>query len=161
MSTPSLHGNPRLSLDDSSANQPATGSGPSTAARRANARIWTGRALTALAGLFTIFDGVMKLFMPAPVVEATTRLGFPLSLTPGVGALLLLCTLVYLIPRTAVLGALLLTAYLGGAVAIQMRAGSPPFENVFPVLFAIVVWAGIYLREDRLRSLVPLRCLRG
>jgi hypothetical protein len=60
-----------------------------------------------------------------------------------------------------VLGALLLTAYLGGAVAIQMRAGSPPFENVFPVLFAIVVWAGIYLREDRLRSLVPLRCLRG
>jgi hypothetical protein len=104
-----------------------------------------------------IFDGVGKLVMPAPVVEASVRLGFPVSLNPGVGVLSLVCTLVYLIPRTSVFGAILLTGFLGGAVAIQMRAGSPPFETAFPVLFAILVWAGIYLRECRLWGLVPVR----
>ena len=117
----------------------------------------TGWALTVLCALFLVFDGVGKLLMPAPVVEATTRLGFPISLIPGVGILLLACTLVYLIPRTAILGAILLTGFLGGAVAIQMRAGSPPFENVFPVLFAIMMWGGVYLREARLCTLVPMR----
>jgi len=74
-----------------------------------------------------------------------------------VGMMLLACALVYLIPRTAILGAILLTGFLGGAVAIQMRAGSPTFETVFPVLFAIMVWGGVYLRERRLCTLVPLR----
>jgi hypothetical protein len=120
-------------------------------------RLRTGWTLTVLSGLFLIFDGVGKLLMPAPVVEATTRLGFPANLIPGVGILLLACTLVYLIPRTAILGAILLTGFLGGAVAIQMRAGSPPFENVFPVLFAIMMWGGVYLREARLCTLVPMR----
>lgn len=173
MTTPSLDSNSSLALDDAmkaNRKQPASESGdcgPSTAATgaRAKKRIWTGRVLTGrilsiVAGQFMIFDGVGKLFMPAQVVEASGRLGFPLSITPGVGVLLLLCALVYLIPRTAVLGALLLTGYLGGAVAIQMRAGSPVFETVFPVLFAILMWAGIYLREDRLRGLLPLRCGR-
>ncbi|HEV2483901.1 MAG TPA: DoxX family protein [Terracidiphilus sp.] len=120
-------------------------------------RLWAGRILAALAGLFLIFDGVGKLMMPAQVVEAFGRLGFPVSLGPGIGILLLVCTLVYLIPRTAVLGAMLLTGFLGGAVAIQMRAGAALFETLFPVLFAILVWAGIYLRECRLCALVPLR----
>ena len=124
---------------------------------RPNWRVRTGWALTVLCGLFLIFDGVGKLLMPAPVVEATVRLGFPASQIQGVGILLLVCTLFYLIPRTTVLGAILLTGFLGGAVAIQMRAGSPPFENLFPVLFAILVWAGVYLRETRLCTLVPLR----
>ena len=124
---------------------------------RSNWRVRTGWVLTVLCALFLVFDGVGKLLMPAPVVEATTRLGFPISLIPGVGILLLACTLVYLIPRTAILGAILLTGFLGGAVAIQMRAGSPPFENVFPVLFAIMMWGGVYLRERRLCTLVPLR----
>lgn len=116
-----------------------------------------GWVLTVLCGLFLIFDGVGKLMLPAPVVEATVRLGFPANLIQGVGVLLLACTLVYLIPRTAILGAILLTGFLGGAVAIQMRAGSPPFENVFPVLFAILVWGGVYLRDGRLCTLIPLR----
>ena len=127
------------------------------AASSSTKRIWTGRILTGLAGLFLIFDGVGKLMMPAQVVEASGRLGFPLSLCPGIGILLIVCTLVYLVPRTAVLGAVLLTGYLGGAVAIQMRAGSPLFETVFPVLFGILTWAGIYLRECRLCGIFPLR----
>lgn len=165
MSSPSLKGNSSLSIDDAmmaNPNQLANESGdcgPSTAATgaHANKRLWAGRVLTALAGLFMVFDGVGKLMMPAQVVEASGRLGFPLSITPGVGVLLLLCTLVYLIPRTAVLGALLLTGYLGGAVAIQMRAGSSIFETLFPVLFAILVWAGVYLRENRLCEIFPVR----
>jgi hypothetical protein len=122
-----------------------------------NWRVRTGWVLTVLCGLFLIFDGVGKLLMPAPVVDATARLGFPVSLIPGVGVFLLAFTLVYLIPRTAILGAILLTGFLGGAVAIQMRAGSPLFENVFPVLLAILVWGGVYLRERRLCTLIPMR----
>lgn len=124
---------------------------------RPNWRVRAGWALTVLCGLFLIFDGVGKLLMPAAVAEATVRLGFPANQIQGVGILLLACTLIYLIPRTTVLGAILLTGYLGGAVAIQMRAGSPPFENLFPVLFAMLVWGGVYLREARLCTLLPLR----
>ena len=122
-----------------------------------NWRVRTGWALTVLCGLFLIIDGVGKLLMPAPVVEATVRLGFPEDQIQGVGALLLVCTLFYLIPRATVLGAILLTGFLGGAIAIQMRAGSPPFENLFPLIFAILLWGGVYLRESRLCTLVPLR----
>jgi hypothetical protein len=153
MTTASLKGDSALPLgDDLGANamhtQAATGS-------KWKAR--TGWALTALIGAFMVFDGVGKLMMPAPVVEATGRLGFPLSLIPGVGLLLLACTLAYLVPRTAILGAILLTGFLGGAVAIQLRAGSPLFENLFPVLFGILMWAGVYLRECRLWGLIPVR----
>lgn len=122
-------------------------------------RLWTGRVLTILVVLFLLFDVVGKLIMPAPVVQAFVRLGFPTSLGVGIGILLFLCTLLYAIPRTAVLGAVLLTGFLGGAVAIQLRAGSPLFETDFPVLFGLLAWAGIYLRDTRLRKLLPLRCL--
>jgi len=122
-------------------------------------RLWTGRVLTILAVLFLLFDAVGKLIMPTPVVQAFVRLGFPTSLGVGIGVLLLLCTLLYAIPRTAVLGAVLLTGFLGGAVAIQLRAGSLLFETDFPVLFGLLAWAGIYLRDTRLRKLLPLRCL--
>lgn len=117
----------------------------------------TGWILTVLSGAFFIFDGVGKLLMPPAVVEGTVKLGFPQNLIQSVGVVVLIFTLLYLIPRTAVLGAVLLTAFLGGAVAIQVRAGMPMFEVVFPVLFALVVWGGIYLREPRLCSLLPLR----
>src|SRR5258708_17865579 len=122
-----------------------------SAAPAAKGKLWTGRVFTTLATLFLLFDAVGKLMMPAPVVEASARLGFPLALSVSIGILLATCTLLYAIPRTAVLGAVLLTGYLGGAVAIQMRAGSPMFETVFPVLFGVIAWAGIYLRECRLR----------
>jgi hypothetical protein len=94
--------------------------------------------------------------MPPQVVEACTRLGIPVSQAGSIGVLLLVSTLIYAIPRTAVLGAVLLTGYLGGAVAIQMRASSPVFETVFPVLFGVIVWAGVYLRECGLRRVFPL-----
>lgn len=95
--------------------------------------------------------------MPPPVVDASARLGFPMSLSVGVGILLLVCTALYAIPRTAVLGAVLLTGFFGGAVAIQLRAGSPMFETVFPVIFGVIVWAGILLRESRISQIFPLR----
>jgi hypothetical protein len=116
-----------------------------------------GWGLTILGGLFCILDGVGKLAMPPQVVEACIRLGFPVNLTQGVGVLLLLCTLVYLVPKTSVLGAVLLTGFLGGACAIQVRAGSPLFETVFPVLFALIIWGGVYLREGRLCTILPIR----
>jgi hypothetical protein len=92
------------------------------------------------------------------VVQATTvQLGFPAGSIAPIGLLLLGCTLVYLIPRTSVLGALLLTGYFGGATAANVRVGDPLFETMFPVLFAALIWAGLLLREDRLRALLPLR----
>jgi hypothetical protein len=136
----------------------ASAPNPCAEARPASrARQWTGYSLTALAGLFMLFDAVGKLMIPAPVAQAFNRLGIPVGLSAGIGVLLFACTLFYLIPRTAVLGAVLLSGYLGGAVAIHLRAGSSTFETVFPVLFAILAWAGIYLREPRLCALLPLR----
>jgi hypothetical protein len=120
--------------------------------------IWTGRVLTILSTLFFLLDAVMKLIKPAFVVEATVKLGYQASVIQGLGIALLVCTILYAIPSTSVFGAILLTGYLGGAVASNLRAGSPLFSNVlFPVYFAIMLWGGLYLREKRLRELVPLR----
>jgi hypothetical protein len=122
-------------------------------------QLWSGRVLSTLAVLFLLFDASGKFIMPAPVVQACVRLGFPVSLSPTLGVLLTLSAILYAIPRTSVLGAVLLTGYLGGAVAIQLRAGSPLFETVFPVIFGIMVWAGILLRDRKLRQVFPLRRL--
>ncbi len=118
--------------------------------------MWTGRVLSGIAVLFLLFDAFGKFTMPSYVVDACTRLGIPVSQGVSIGALLLVSTIIYVIPRTAVLGAVLLTGYLGGAVAIQMRAGSSTFETVFPVIFGIIVWAGIYLRDCGLRRVFPV-----
>ena len=104
-----------------------------------------------------LFDAYGKFAMPKPVVDAFVRLGFPTNLSMELAILLTICTLFYAIPKTAVFGAVLLTAWLGGAVSIQMRAGSPAFETVFPVIFGVFVWAGVYLRECRLWSVFPIR----
>jgi hypothetical protein len=119
--------------------------------------LWAGRTLSALVVVFLIFDGVTKLMKVTQVVEATAQLGFRESSIPVIGLLLLACTLVYVIPRPAVLGAILLTGYLGGATAANVRVGHPLFETVFPVLFGVLIWAGLILREDRLRTLLPSR----
>ena len=119
--------------------------------------LWTGRAISWFFSLMFLFDGVAHLMKPAPVAEAFARLGYPLSTSVEIGVLLLVSVVVYLIPKTAVLGAILLTGYLGGAVATHVRAGSTLFETVFPVIFGGLVWLGIFLREPRLRSLIPLR----
>src|SRR5262245_9053152 len=97
-------------------------------------RSWAGRAVSGLAVLFMLFDGVTKLLAVPQVVEATTRLGYSPVWTTRLGVLLLALTCLYLIPRTARLGALLLTGYLGGAIASQLRIGAPPFSLVFPLL---------------------------
>jgi hypothetical protein len=120
-------------------------------------RVWVGRILSWLAALVLLFDGVTKLFKPAFVVEATVRLGYPERVIVGIGVVLLLCTVLYLIPRTAVLGAILVTGYLGGAVATHVRAERSWFEIVFPIIFGVLVWAGLVLRDERLRALIPLR----
>jgi DoxX-like family len=119
--------------------------------------LWTGRILSGVVSLFFVFDSIGHLLKPAPVVEAFERLGYPLSASVGIGVLLLVCTMLYLVPKTWVLGAVLLTGYLGGAVSTHVRAGSPMFEITFPVIFGIMVWVGIYLRDARLRDLIPLR----
>ena len=103
-------------------------------------------------------DAVMKLLKPAFVVDATAKLGYQENVIQGLGIALLTCTILYAIPGTSVLGAVLLTGYLGGAVASNLRIGSPLFSNVlFPVYFAFVLWGGLYLRDKRLRALIPLR----
>ncbi len=119
-------------------------------------RIWAGRILSFLPALFLILDAVMKLIKPAFVVEATVKLGYPERVIVGIGVVLLACTLIYLIPRTAILGAILLTGYLGGAVATHVRAEQGWFEILFPVVLGILLWTGLALRDDRARTLLRL-----
>lgn len=119
-------------------------------------QLWAGRIATGLATLFMFMDGIMKIVKPASVLEANAQLGYPVATLTGIGLLLIACTVIYLIPRTSIFGALLLTGYLGGAVASQVRAGSGWFELVFPVLFAALVWGGLWLRDDRLRRIMAL-----
>jgi DoxX-like family len=122
--------------------------------------LWSGRILGALSTLFLLTDGVMKLIKPAPVVEATVRLGYPESVIQSLGIVLVACTILYAIPRTSILGAILLTGYLGGAVAANVRVGNPLFSHtLFPVYVALLVWGGLYLRDRRLRGLIPVRDL--
>ncbi|HJU93799.1 MAG TPA: DoxX family protein [Pyrinomonadaceae bacterium] len=119
--------------------------------------LWVGRIVSGLPALFLLVDGVMKLFKPAVVVDATLKLGYSESTIIPIGVVLIICTILYLIPATSVLGAILLTGYLGGAVATHVRAGEGLFSIVFPVIFGILIWLGLYLRDVRLRALVPLR----
>jgi hypothetical protein len=120
-------------------------------------RLWTGRIISGFAVLFLIFDGSIKLFKPRVVLEATAQLGFPTSTIVAIGLLLLACTALYVIPRTAALGAVLLTGYLGGAVAAHVRVQNPMFETIFPILVGSLVWIGIYLRDERVRALISGR----
>ena len=116
-----------------------------------------GLIVTALPVVFLLFDGVMKLVQPAEVTEAMARLGYPASLSPVLGVLLLACVALYVFPRTAVLGAILLTGYLGGAVTTHLRIGDGLFTLLFPVIVGALIWGGLLLRDSRLRALVPLR----
>lgn len=120
-------------------------------------RIWAGRILEGLAVAFLIFDIVIKFTGAAPVVEAMERLGYPVRMAPVIGILEIPCLVLYLIPRTSILGALLWTAFLGGATASQVRIGEPLFSHVlFPTYVALFLWGGLWLRDDRLRALVPV-----
>ena len=125
------------------------------------AKIWTGRILTALVVLFMSFDSITKLLRVDAVMKASAQLGFTPDDISAIGAILLACIVIYLVPRTSILGAILLTGYLGGAVATNLRMGTPLFTNLlFPVYFGIIVWAGLFLREQRVHEIFFLRRVR-
>lgn len=133
------------------ATSPATTTAVSTKAWQ----LWTGRVLSGLPALMMLFSASMKLSHAPQFVEMWTgKLGFPESALSPIGILELVCVVTYLVPRTAVLGAGLLSAYLGGAVASHVRVGDP---FVVPVILGLLIWAGLYLRDERVRALVPLR----
>jgi hypothetical protein len=119
--------------------------------------VWAGRALSTLAVLFLLFDGLAKVMKAAPVLEACAGLDIPERVIPGLGAILLAATLLYAVPATSILGAIVLTGYLGGATWTHVRMGGPAFPMVFPALFGALLWVGLSLRDRRLRALVPLR----
>ncbi len=119
---------------------------------------WAGYIISGLPILFLLVDATAKFFKPEPVVKGTLELGYPESTIIPIGVILLVCTILYAIPRTSILGAILLTGYLGGAVATHVRIGSPLFTHIlFPVYLGAFVWLGLYLRDTRLHKLLPFR----
>jgi DoxX-like family len=119
---------------------------------------WIGRILSGVAVAFLIFDSVGKLLQVQPVIDGTRELGYPVDVVFGLGVTLASCVLVYLIPRTSVLGAVLLTGYLGGAVATHVRVGNPLLTHtLFPIYVAAFIWGGLVLRDVRLRVFLPWR----
>jgi DoxX-like family len=116
--------------------------------------IWTGRVLSGLIVAFMLFDAGVKLAKAAPAVEGTARLGYPVWELVPIGIAALACAILYAVPRTAVLGAILLTGYLGGATATQVRMQDPWF--VMPVILGMIAWCGLYLRDESLRRLIPI-----
>jgi len=120
-------------------------------------RFWTGWIITGLVALFMLFDAGAKYVKPAPVVDAFARIEWPIGLASTVGTILLVCTVIYLIPQSAVLGAILLTGYLGGAVATNLRLQNPLLTHtLFPVYLGVLTWVGLWLREPRVGSVFPL-----
>ena len=128
-----------------------THSQPSTGA------LWAGAIISVLVILFLVFDGVTKIIKVKPVLDASVQLGIPESRVVGIGILLLACTALYAVPTTAVLGAILLTGYLGAAVAIHVRAGSGTFPVIFSLMFGVLTWFGLILREPRLLWTILMR----
>ena len=124
----------------------------------ATKRPWAGIIISGLPVVFLLFDALGKFIKPEPVVRGTVELGYPESVILPLGIVLLVSTLLYLFPKTCVLGAILLTGYLGGAVATHVRIGNPLFTHIlFPVYLGVMLWLGLYLRDLRLRSLLPIR----
>jgi hypothetical protein len=131
---------------------------PHSAPVVSNPRRWTGIVITGLIALFMLFDAAMKFAAPKPVADAFVRIGWPIDLSVTLGVLLLTSTVLHIIPRTAILGAILLTGYLGGAVATNLRLHNPWFSHtLFPVYFGILLWGALWLRDPRVAELIPLR----
>jgi len=121
--------------------------------------LWTGRIATGLVVSFLAFDAAIKLLGVPAAAEATAKLGFPPGTVFALGVIQLACLIAYLIPRTAILGAVLWTGYLGGAIATHLRTGGPVFSLVFPVLVAALLWGGLWLRDRRTRAVLAPRNL--
>ena len=136
----------------------ATATFPTAPASRIGAARWTGRVLSTLVVLFLLFDGLIKVVELEVVHETLVQLGYPPTLGFGLGVLTLAIALLYALPRTALLGALLLTGLLGGAIATHLRVGSPLFSHLlFGVYIGLMAWGGLWLRDERLRTLLPIR----
>jgi hypothetical protein len=121
-------------------------------------RLWTARIMSGLVILFMFFDSVFKLIKPAPVVEGTVALGYAEHHIIVIGILGLLSTILYAVPRTSFLGALLLTGYFGGVIATQIRVDAPLFSTIlFPVYLAVLTWGGVWLRDEKVRKLIALQ----
>lgn len=134
---------------------------PTSIGSPSKGRFWTAVTLSTLAVLFLVLDGAIKVLKLPPAVQGTVQLGYPQHQVVVIGVVELLCAIVYCIPQTAVLGAILLTAFLGGGVASHVRIESPLFSHsLFPVYVAVLVWGGLYLRDRRLRALIPIRFRR-
>ena len=131
---------------------------PAAASSVSRPMVWSGRVLSALPVLLLVMSGIMKLLRPPEVVEGFTKLGYSDSLAIGIGIVELACTALYVIPRTSVLGAILLTGYLGGATATHLRVGDQYF---MPIVIGVVLWLGLYLRDPRLRTLIPIKRTTG
>ncbi len=126
--------------------------------RRVGGAVWTGRVLSGLAVAFLTMDAAMKLFATPEAIQGTASLGYPPSVLPGLGILQLVCLAIYLFPRTAILGAVLWTGYLGGAIATHVRVQNPLFSHVlFPIYVAVFLWGGLWLRDRRTRALLGPR----
>ncbi len=125
------------------------GASPGLAARSAR---WTGRVVSALVAAFLFFDAGIKVMMLEPAVEGSVQLGYPGGTVFGIGLALIVSTALYAVPRTAFMGAILLTGYLGGAVATQVRVEDPWF--LFPPFVGVLAWGGLYLCDERVRALV-------
>ena len=122
------------------------------------AQLLTGRVLTGLAVAFLLLDSLMKVAQSKPSIEASTTLGYPVSTVFGIGLVELIALVLYVVPRTSFIGAVLLTAHLGGAIATHVRVGNPLFSHVlFPTYVALFIWGGLYLRDSRLRAVWPIR----
>lgn len=134
---------------------PATSQSALTAGPTSKKMLWTGRVISAIPVLLMIFSAVMKLIKAAPVVQGMPRYGYPESQIVTIGVLELLSCIIYVIPNTAVLGAILMTGYLGGATATNSRIGDPSY--VMTVLLGVFVWGGLFFRDARVRALLPLR----
>jgi hypothetical protein len=128
---------------------------PDSIAAPSNAQLWTGRVLSALAVLFLTFDVVIKFMQIAPVAQSLTQLGIPVHFTLTIATIEAACLILYVIPRTSMLGAVLFTGYLGGAILANLRVELPLFSHVlFPTYVGALLWGGLYLRDTRLRTLI-------
>jgi hypothetical protein len=125
---------------------------------RSKKAYWAGHIISALPVLMLLFSAVMKFAAPPVVLDGLTKLGYPSSVLLGLGIVEITCTVLYFIPQTAVLGAILLTGYLGGAIATHVRVGDPFY---IPIILGVLLWLGLFLRDTRLRALVPWRRING
>ena len=120
--------------------------------------LWTGRILSGFITLFILFDSIIHLLKIQPVIDSFNQLGLPLTMAVPLGIIALACIILYNIPQTSILGAVLLTGYLGGAVCTNFRAGTPLFSNIlFSIYVGIIAWLGLYLREPKLKALMPFK----